>query len=181
MLHFSMAQTSPVGKFLMLCYLQARGLDVWRVTEDGMKPRVTNKERQLDALAKSILLSSLNVDAFNRVYSLTNAHDIWTSLIEIHEGTKDVRNEKYHVLVSKLNSIKQLPHESANDMYSRLNILVNEINGLGLTQIEDDQVVRRILQALLPKYKLIVSIIYDNNDIKRMTPSKCSARSPPMR
>ena len=90
-----------------------------------MKPRITNKERQLDALANSILLSCICVDAFKRVYSLTNAYDIWNSLIEIHEGTKDVRNKKYHVLVTKLNGIKQLPHESANDMYSRLNILVN--------------------------------------------------------
>ena len=73
------------------------------------------------------------------------------------------------MLVTKLNGIKQLPYKNANDMYSRLNILVNEINGLGLTPIEDDQVMRRILQALLPKYKLIVSIIYDNNDIKKMT------------
>ena len=60
----------------MTCYLQARGLDVWRVTEEGIRPRITNMERQLDALAKSILLSSLNVDVFNRVYYLTNAHDI---------------------------------------------------------------------------------------------------------
>ena len=56
-------------------------------------------------------------------------------------------------------------------MYSRLNIVVNEINELDLMPIVDDQVVRRILQTLLPKYKLIVSIIYDNNDIKNMTPS----------
>ena len=76
------------------------------------------------------------------------------------------------MLVTKLNGIKQLSHENANDMYSCLNILINEINGLGLTPIDDDQVVRRILQALLPKYKLIVSIIYDNNDIKKITPSQ---------
>ena len=86
--------------------LQAKGLDVWRVTEEGMRPRVTNKEWQLDASVKSILLSSLCTNAFNRVYSLTNAHDTWTNLIEIHEGTKDVHNKKYHVLVSELNSIK---------------------------------------------------------------------------
>ena len=129
----------------MSCYVQVRGLDIWRVTEEGMKPRITNNERQLDGLAKSILLSSICIDAFNRIYSLTNAHNIWNSLIEIHEDTKDVHNEKYHVLITKLNGIKQLPHKNTNDVYSRLNILVNEINILGLTPIEDDQMVRRIL------------------------------------
>ena len=94
----------------MSCFLQVRCLDVWRVTEEGTRPRITNKERQLDTLDKSILLSSICVDPFNHVYSLTNAHDIWTSLIKIHEGTKDMRNEKYHMLVTKLNSIKQQPH-----------------------------------------------------------------------
>ena len=85
-----------------------------------MKECIINKERQFDALAKSIVLSSLSIDALNRVYSLTNAYDIWTNLIEIHEGTNDVCNEKYHVLITKLNSIKQFTHESGNDMYSYL-------------------------------------------------------------
>ena len=57
-------------------------------------------------------------------------------------------------------------------MYSRLNIFVNKINELCLTSIDDDQVVRRILQTFLPKYKLIVSIIYNNNDIKKTIPSQ---------
>ena len=52
------------------------------------------RKGQLDTVTKSILLSSLNIDVFNRVYSLTNAHDIWTSLIEIHEGIKNVKNKK---------------------------------------------------------------------------------------
>ena len=156
----------------MTCYLKAQELDIWRVTNKGMKPRITNKEKQLDALAKSTLLSSLCVDAFDHVYSLTNKHDIWNSLTEIYAGTKDMRNKKYHVLVTKLNGIKKPPHGNANDMYSCLNIFVNEINVLGLTQIEDAQVVRRILLDLLLKYKLIISIIYDNNDLKKMTPSQ---------
>ena len=83
-----------------------------------------------------------------------------------------MRNEKYRVLVSKINSIKELAHESANDIYSRFNILVNEINELGLTPIGDEQVVRMIFQVLLSKYKLVISNIYNNNIISKIPPSQ---------
>ena len=39
----------------MQAHLQARGLDVWRVTELGKKNE-TKTERQYDAIAKSILI-----------------------------------------------------------------------------------------------------------------------------
>jgi hypothetical protein len=50
----------------MEAYLQAKDLDVWRVTDEGMK-NGTKKEKQFDVIAKSIILSSLDVGIFNRV------------------------------------------------------------------------------------------------------------------
>jgi hypothetical protein len=56
----------PRWKVLMEAYIQARDLDVWRVTDEGMK-NGTRKEKQFDVIAKSIILSSLYVGVFNRV------------------------------------------------------------------------------------------------------------------
>ena len=70
----------------MQAHLQARGLDVWRVTELGKKNE-TKAERQYDAIAKSILLSSLCDSVFNRVYACKDAHKLWTQIVENHEGT----------------------------------------------------------------------------------------------
>jgi hypothetical protein len=50
----------PRWKVLMEAYLQARDLDVWRVTDEGMK-NGTRNEKQFDVIAKSIILSSLDV------------------------------------------------------------------------------------------------------------------------
>ena len=50
--------------------------------------------------------------------------------------------------MKKLNSFEMLPKECANEMYSRLNVLVEEVNGLGLTQISPSNVVRKILGIL---------------------------------
>jgi hypothetical protein len=58
----------PRWKVLMEAYLQAKDLDVWRVTDEGMK-NDTKKEKQFDVIAKSIILSSLDVGVFNRVFN----------------------------------------------------------------------------------------------------------------
>ena len=104
----------------MQAHLQATGLNVWRVTSEGMKSK-NQQERQYDATVKCIILSSLNENVFNRVYSCENAHKLWKTIIENHGGTEDVANEKYHVLIDRLNSFKQLDDENAKSMYSRLN------------------------------------------------------------
>ena len=50
--------------------------------------------------------------------------------------------------MKKLNSFEMLSKESANEIYSRLNVLVKEVNGLGLTQMQPSNIVRKILSVL---------------------------------
>ena len=123
-------------KILMQTHLQVTGLEVWNVVNEGIKFK-TLKEKQNDVIAKSIILSSLSDNIFNRVYSCENANELWKAIIENHEGTEDVTNERYHIHIDKFNSFKQLDEENAESMYSRLNTLVNEINSLGVKQIGD--------------------------------------------
>ena len=85
---------------------------------------------------------------FNRLFACKNAKELWKTISENHEGTKDVANEKYHVLIDSLNSFKQLDHENVEAIYSRLNVLVNEINSLGVKQIGDMALIRKILHSL---------------------------------
>ena len=106
------------------------------------------QEKQFDAIAKCVILSSLDDKIFNRVFTCENAKELWKAIIENHEGTKDVANERYHVLIDRLNSFKQLDHENTKLMYSRLNVLVNEINSLGVKQIEDTELIHKILHSL---------------------------------
>ena len=105
----------------MQFHLQAKGLNVWRVTGEGVKSN-SQQERQYDAIAKCAILSSLGDTVFNRVFACKNTKELWKTISENHEGTKDIANEKYHVLIDKLNSFKQLDHENTKSMYSRLNI-----------------------------------------------------------
>jgi hypothetical protein len=95
----------------------------------------TNKEKEFDVIAKSIILSSLNVGIFNIVFNCENSHELWKTIKEQNEGSKEVANERYSYLLEEFNSFKQLANENAESMYSRLNVLVNEINALGVNEI----------------------------------------------
>jgi hypothetical protein len=79
----------------------------------------------------------------------------------LHEGTKSERKERYHIAMKKLNSFEMLASENDNYMYSRLNVLVEEVNGFGLTQISQPDVVRNILSVLpINKYGHIVIVLH---------------------
>ena len=52
--------------------------------------------------AKCAILNSLGENVFNRVFTCENAKVLWKTISENHEGTKDVANERYHVLIDKL-------------------------------------------------------------------------------
>jgi hypothetical protein len=54
-----------------------------------------------------------------------------------------------------------LANENANDMYSQLNILVEDVNVLGPTQICEPDVVRKILSVLpIEKYGHIITVLH---------------------
>ena len=77
----------------MQAHLQAIGLIVWRVVSEGVKNNC-QQEKQHVVNAKCIILSSLSDNVFNWVYSCENAKTLWKAIIENHEGTEDVANER---------------------------------------------------------------------------------------
>ena len=77
-----------------------------------------------------------------------DAHSLWSDICALHERTKSEREERYHLVMKMLNSFEMLPSENANEMYSRLNVFVEEVNGLGLTQMQPSDVIRKFLSVL---------------------------------
>jgi hypothetical protein len=65
-----------------------------------------------------------------------------------------------------------LANENANDMYWRLNIVVEEVNGLWLTQISQPDVVRKILSVLaIENYGHKVTVLHQM-DLSITTPTQ---------
>jgi hypothetical protein len=74
--------------------------------------------------------------------------------------------------MKKLNSFEMLPNESANEIYSRLNVLIEEVNGLGLTQTQPSDVVRKILSVLpIDKYGHVMTVLHQG-DLSTATPTQ---------
>jgi len=80
-------------KILMQAHIQATGLNVWRVVSEGVKNN-GQQEKQHDITAKCIILYSLSDNVFNRVYFFENTKELWKTIIENHEGTEDIANER---------------------------------------------------------------------------------------
>jgi hypothetical protein len=76
--------------------------------------------------------------------------------------SKEVANERYGCLLEEFDSFKQLANKNVESMYSRLNVLVNEINALGVKNITDLNINHKIFQSLWkPDYDLVKPIIYE--------------------
>ena len=170
----------PYWKIRMEAYLEAIDVGVFRAASQGFpKPKdPANLEgdevhyEKWNAKAKNTIFRGLCKEVFNRVRNHKDAHALWSDICALHEGTKSEREERYHLVMRKLNSFEMLEKESANDMYSRLNILVEELNGLGLTQMQPSDVVRKILCVLpIEKYGHIVTVLHQG-DLSTTTPTQ---------
>jgi hypothetical protein len=121
---------------------------------------------------KTLTLGGLCKDVFNRVRNLTKAHDLWFDIVPYMKEPKVSVRKDIILQWKKLNSFEMLANENANNMYSRLNILVEEVNGLGLTQISQPDVVRKILSVLpIEKYGHIVTVLHQM-DLSITTPTQ---------
>jgi hypothetical protein len=57
------------------------------------------------------------------------------------------------------------PNELVKDMYSHLNLIVNELNATGLNKISAEGMVRKIISVLtIKKYVSIVTILHNMED-----------------
>ena len=110
------------------------------------------KEIHLNARAKNCLYESLSMDIFNQVFTLKTANEIWLKLHELHDGTSSVREQKHCLILNEYNSFSMKDNELVRDMYSRLNLIINELNSIGINKLGNVNIVRKII-SLLPQQK----------------------------
>ena len=113
---------------------------------------------------------ALSGDEFNRVANLESAHEIWITLQNVHEGTSSVRESKIELLKGKLDRFVMGENETPSEMYNRLNLLVNEIKGLGNKEMTDGFIVKRMLRAITPRNVTLVTLIRERDDFDKLTP-----------
>ena len=61
--------------------------------------------------------------------------------------------------------------ELVRDMYSRLNLIINELHSIGLLKLDDADIVRKIISVLpQKKYASIITILHNMENLSTMTP-----------
>jgi hypothetical protein len=63
-------------------------------------------------------------------------------------------------------------NELVRDMYSRLNLIINELNSMDINKLGDAGIMRKII-SLLPqqRYESIITILHNMEDLSTMTPT----------
>jgi hypothetical protein len=112
------------------------------------------------------------MDIFNQVFTLKTANEIWLKLHELHDNTSNVREQKNCLVLNEYNSFAMMDNELIRDIYSRLNLITNELNSIGINKLGDADIVRKII-SLLPqqRYGGIITILHNMEDLSTMTPT----------
>ncbi|GJN03470.1 hypothetical protein PR202_ga20921 [Eleusine coracana subsp. coracana] len=123
-----------------------------------------------NAKAKNALFACISKDVFVRLDASSIAHGIWTENQDLHDGTSDVKEERFHVLKNKYDNFTRLPHKRANTVYSRFYVLVEEINALRDDfKLKPVEVIRRFLRLFKdPTYESIITFTLQG-DLKTKT------------
>jgi hypothetical protein len=105
------------------------------------------------------------MDIFNQVFTLKTANEIWLKLHELHDGTSNVREQKHCLVLNEYNSFAMKDNELVRDIYSRLNLIINELNSIGINKLGDADIVRKIISLL----ESIITILHNMEDLSTMT------------
>ena len=146
----------PYWKVRMESYMEAIDPLLYTAAVTGF-PAVVDKDKptmseqnyeKWNAKARNVLFRGLCKEVFNRVRTIKEVHKLWEEICALHDGTLSEREQRHSTLSKKLSDFRMFPYENANQIYSHLNVLVADINGLGLTQIAEADVARKIIDQL---------------------------------
>ena len=92
------------------------------------------------------------IEEFKRISNVKVTYTAWNIFQTVHEGTKAIKINKLQQLTSKFESIRMSDDESFDELYAKLNDIVNSAYNLG--EIYDQpKIVRKILRSLIENFR----------------------------
>jgi hypothetical protein len=73
-------------------------------------------------------------------------------LHELHEDTSNVRDQKHCLILNEYNYFAMKENELVRYMYSRLNLVINELNSIEINKLGDADIMGKII-SLLPQQR----------------------------
>ena len=163
-------------KVYVKVFLQTLGEKVWQAVEVG---QINPKEALMDWDEATIKAANFNSKALNALFSVvTNEEFKKTSSTEItkeaqtilettYEGTKAVKTVKFQRLTSSFEEIRMEEDESFDELYAKLNDIVNSAFNFG-EFIAESKIVRKILKSFPERFHVKIIVIEEVKDIDQL-------------
>jgi hypothetical protein len=91
-------------------------------------------------------------------------------LHELHDGTSNVREQKHCLVLNEYNSFVMKENELVRGMYSHINLVISELNSIGINKLGDANIVRKFISLLSQqRYGSIITILHNLEDLSQMT------------
>jgi hypothetical protein len=157
-------------------YLGSINDKVWDVTEQDFATIDPNKltpndriNKQCNTMARNTLYNGIDAKVFEQIKDLKKASEVWARLEETYEGTSTVKSAKLYMLKDKFSTFKMKDDESIPEMLYRLQVIVNDLKGLG-EKIEDKDFSHKFLMCLPKKFATLRKMIF-REGLDKVTPS----------
>ena len=112
----------------------------------------------------NVIFNVVSMEEFKRISNVEVAHTAWNILQTVHEGTKAVKINKLQQLTSRFESIRMSDDETFDEIYAKLNDIVNSTFNLGEVY-DQSKVVRKILRSLIEDFRSKVTAIIESKDV----------------
>nr|GEX85316.1 ribonuclease H-like domain, reverse transcriptase, RNA-dependent DNA polymerase [Tanacetum cinerariifolium] len=146
----------------MQIILETNGL--WEMIEPNEKTQADNKK---DKTAMAFLYQALPEEQLLQITKHKTAKAIWDALKSRHIGEETVQQARLETLKSDFEMLHMKEDETIDTFTDTLTTLVNKAASLGYT-IEDQTLVRKLLNAIPERYLQIVASIEQYSDLKEM-------------
>ncbi|GJU21044.1 zinc finger, CCHC-type containing protein [Tanacetum coccineum] len=147
----------------MQIILEANGL--WEMIEPNEKTQADNKK---DKTAIAFLYQALPEEQLLQITKHKTAKTIWDALKTRHIGEERVQQARLQTLKSKFEMLHMKEDETIDTFIAKLTTIVNKAASLGHT-MEDETLVRKLLNAVPDRYLQIVASIEQYSDLDEMT------------
>ncbi|GKE35148.1 hypothetical protein Tco_1454470, partial [Tanacetum coccineum] len=115
-----------------------------------------------------VIYNTLPRKEYERIFMCNTAKEIWKTLLIIHQGNNQVKDNKIDLLVQQYEQIVISEDESLDSAFARFNTIITSLKALD-EGYSSKNYVRKFLQALHPKWRSKVTPIEELKDLKSLS------------
>jgi hypothetical protein len=115
--------------------------------------------KQCNTAALDTIYRAIDDKVFEQIKDFKKANKLWIRLEETYEGTSTVKSAKLYMLKDKFSTFKMKDDESIPEMFYRLQVIINDLKGLG-EKVEDMDFSHKFLMCLPKKFATLRRMIF---------------------